>query len=100
LRRPIAQLDSTLSGSLENAEAKMLFQFTKLQERVGRAMSFRSSVLDTHEKQLTELLYPNGNLQERSLSLVPMLAAHGTALLDELSRRIPAVSGQHQVLYL
>ncbi len=100
MRQPIATLDSTLSGSLENAESKILYNFTALREKVARAMAFRSSVLDGHERQLTELLYHGGALQERSLCLLPMLAAQGTELLDELLKRIPADATNHQVVYL
>jgi uncharacterized protein YllA (UPF0747 family) len=49
LRAPVAKLDSTLAGALETSERKMLYQFSHLQEKVGRALSFRSSVLDGHE---------------------------------------------------
>jgi bacillithiol biosynthesis cysteine-adding enzyme BshC len=100
LRQPIATLDPTLSGSLENAESKMLYQFTSLRERVARAMAFRSSVLDGHERQLTELLYHDGALQERSLCFLPLLASQGLGLLDELIGRVPADGTNHQVLYL
>jgi bacillithiol biosynthesis cysteine-adding enzyme BshC len=100
MRQPIATLDPTLSGSLENAESKILYNFTALREKVARAMAFRSSVIDGHERQLTEVLYHDGALQERSLCLLPMLAAQGIELLDELLKRIPADATNHQVVYL
>jgi bacillithiol synthase len=100
LRRPVAKLDSTLTGALETSERKMLYQFAHLQEKAGRAISFRSAVLDGHERTLMELLYPHGELQERSLCFLPMLAAHGFDLLGELERRITPGGSQHQVLYL
>ena len=100
LRQPIAALDSTLAGSLDTAEGKMLYQFANLQGKVGHALSFRSSVLDAHQKELLGRLYPNAELQERSLCLLPMLASYGPQLLDELTRRIRPGGTQHQVLYL
>jgi bacillithiol synthase len=100
LRQPIATLDPTLTGSLENAESKMLYQFVSLREKVARSMAFRSSVLDGHENQLAEALYHDGALQERSLCLLPLLAAQGMGLLDELIGRVPADGTCHQVLYL
>ena len=100
LREPVVRLDSTLAGALETSERKMLYQFTNLQEKVGRALSFRSAVLDGHERTLMDLLYPNGGLQERSLCFLPALAAHGFELLGELGRRITPGGAQHQVLYL
>jgi hypothetical protein len=100
LRAPITKLDRTLMGALETSERKMLYQFAHLQEKAGRALSFRSGVLDKHEQELIGLLYPHGELQERSLCLLPMLASQGFGLLDELGRRIKPGSGQHHVLYL
>jgi bacillithiol biosynthesis cysteine-adding enzyme BshC len=100
LREPITRVDQTLSGALDTVAEKMLFQYSKLQEKAGRALAFRSGVLDTHEQELTGLLYPDAALQERSLCLLPMLAQQGMGLLDELLRRITPGSTQHQVLYL
>lgn len=100
MREPITRLDQTLAGALDTAAEKMLFQYTKLQEKAARALAFRSGVLDAHEQELSGLLYPEGALQERSLCLLPMLAQHGTNLLDELLKRITHGGTQHQVLYL
>lgn len=105
---PLRQLDGTLLETLEGAERKILHQFTQLRAKAGRAQNFRSGVLDRHERILFDSLYPDGGLQERTLSLLPSLAAHGLELLDELSRlsSVPAANGapscasQHQVLYL
>jgi bacillithiol biosynthesis cysteine-adding enzyme BshC len=100
LRAPITKLDRTLLGALETSERKMLYQFAHLQEKAGRALSFRSGVLDGHERELIGLLYPHGELQERSLCFLPALAAHGFELLSELARRITPGGAQHHVLYL
>src|SRR5665213_1661041 len=88
LRQPVANLDPTLAGSLDTAEGKMIYQFTNLRGKVGHALSFRSSVLDAHQKELAGRLYPNGGLQERSLCFLPMLASQGLGLLDSLLERI------------
>jgi hypothetical protein len=100
LRQPVARLDSTLTGALETSERKMLYQFSHLQEKAARAISFRSAVIDGHERAIQELLYPHGELQERSLCILPILAAHGFELLSDLGRRITPGGTQHQVLYL
>ena len=57
-------------------------------------------MIDGHERTILELLYPHGELQERSLCFLPILAAHGFDLLGELGRRITPGGTQHQVLYL
>ena len=83
---PLRQLDSTLLETLEGAERKILHQFTQLRGKAGRAENFRSGVLDRKERILFDSLYPDGGLQERTLSLLPFLAAHGPELLDDLAR--------------
>ena len=105
---PLRQLDSTLLETLEGAERKILHQFTQLRGKAGRAENFRSGVLDRKERILFDSLYPDGGLQERTLSLLPFLAARGPELLDDLARlsSVPgtdaasACASQHHVLYL
>ncbi len=84
---PLARLDSTLVEALHSLEQKMLHQFSQLKGKVGRAENFRTGVLDRHEKILLDSLYPDGELQERTLCALPMLAAYGPELLDDLTRR-------------
>lgn len=100
LRGPVARVDKTLTGAMDTAERKILYQFSKLRGKAGRALAFRSSVLDAHERELIGLLYPNGELQERSLCFLPILAQQGFDLLDELAHRIQIDGTQHKVLYL
>lgn len=79
------QLDPTLIPALRGAERKAIYQLTALRAKASRAENFRSGVLDRHEASLMDALYPRHELQERSLSALPWLAAYGPALLDELA---------------
>ncbi len=82
---PLARLDATLADALRSTEEKILHQFSQLKGKVGRALNFRSGVLDRHERILLDSLYPNGGLQERTLCALPMLAEYGMELLDILT---------------
>ncbi|MFZ3216772.1 MAG: bacillithiol biosynthesis cysteine-adding enzyme BshC [Candidatus Acidiferrales bacterium] len=84
-RKPLVRLDRTLTGALDSAERKMLYQLLKLKGKAGRAENFRSGVLDRHERILIDALYPHRGLQERTLSALPPLAAYGPELLEELA---------------
>ncbi len=107
-REPIERLDRTLLGSLESVQEKMLYQFTKLKEKIGRAENFRTGVLDDHEKVIFDSLFPDRDLQERTLSGLPFVAAYGPELPDELARlsSIPdstdgrSCAHHHHVLFL
>ena len=107
-REPLGRLDSTLLDALEVAERKMLYQFSQLKAKVARAENFRSGVLDRHERILLDALYPNGELQERTLSALPFIAAYGSAFLDDLAalasvadpESARSCAYQHHVLFL
>jgi bacillithiol biosynthesis cysteine-adding enzyme BshC len=106
-REPLERLDATLVGSVESTEEKILSQFVKLKEKVGRAENFRSGVIDRHEKILIDSLYVNHELQERHLSALPHLAAHGAQLLHEILHAMPPPGAEtgstcagHHVLFL
>jgi bacillithiol synthase len=106
--KPIERLDPTLLGALESVEEKILYQFMKLKEKVGRAENFRTGLVDQHQRVLLDSLYPNRELQERSLCGLPFLATYGFELLDELTRQSPLPSSaddhscthQHHILFL
>jgi bacillithiol biosynthesis cysteine-adding enzyme BshC len=100
MRKPLGKLDRTLVGSLATAERKMLYQLGRLRGKAARAENFRTGILDSHERLLTDALYPHRGLQERTLCLLPMLAKYGPELLDELSGRATIGNTQHNVLYL
>lgn len=105
---PLRRLDPTLVEALHASERKMLHQFEQLRAKAGRAENFRSGVLERHERILVDTLYPDGGLQERTLCALPMLAANGLGLLDNLLRLSssadsadgPSCAHQHHVLFL
>jgi bacillithiol biosynthesis cysteine-adding enzyme BshC len=86
LYRPVVKLDPTLKGAMETAARKMLYQFEKLRRKTGRAADFRTGILTKHEAAIINSLYPERDLQERSLSLLPFLARYGTDLFDDLGK--------------
>src|SRR5258707_1957546 len=100
LRAPLAKLDQTLVGALDTSAEKMLYQFKSVRSKAARAEGFRTGLLDTHEREITSALLPNNELQERSLSILPLLAANGIELLDQLDRNIRVGTGEHCILYL
>ena len=107
-KSPIESLDATLVGALESTQEKMLHQLNQLRGKVGRAENFRTGVLDRHQQILFDALYPEGALQERSLCFLPLLAAYGRELTDEITRlsAVSATEGEgstareHQVIFL
>lgn len=100
LREPIAKLDQTLVGALDNASEKMLYQLAGLRAKAGRAEGFRTGILNTHENEIASSLFPNNALQERSFGFLTFLAGEGPELLDHLDRHIKPGTGEHCFLFL
>lgn len=100
MREPLAKLDQTLVGALDTAAEKMLYQFSSLRAKAGRAEGFRTGVVNTHENEIANSLLPNGELQERSLAFLPFLASEGSQLLEQLDGQIRLGTGEHCVLHL
>jgi len=95
LREPLTRLDQTLLGALDTASEKMLYQFSGLRAKAGRAEGFRTGVLNAHENEIASWLFPNNALQERSFGLLTFLATEGPVLLDQLDQQIKLGSGEH-----
>ena len=99
-REPLTKLDQTLLGALDTASEKILYQFNGLRAKAGRAEGFRTGVLNTHENEIANWLFPNNALQERSFGLLTFLASDGRELLDHLDRHIKTGTGEHCFLLL
>ncbi len=100
LEQPLEKLDKTLLGTLEAAGNKMRYQYANLRAKAGRAQDFRAGILDTHERALNDALYPEHDLQERSLCLLPLLARHGRGLLAELGQHASLECPNHKLVFL
>jgi bacillithiol synthase len=98
--KPLEKLDKTLGGARDTAERKMIYQFAKLRRKAGRAENARTGVVDRHEMEIVNALYPRHGLQERALSLLPFLARHGMNLLDQLEAAANRDCNGHRVLEL
>lgn len=98
--KPLAALDETLGGARDTAERKMLYQFEKLRGKAGRAENRRTGVLDRHELEIISAIYPHHGLQERTLCLLPLLARHGTELLDRLESAMEKPCNGHRLISL
>jgi hypothetical protein len=57
-------------------------------------------VLEAHEHLIAGVLFPEGELQERALCLLPLLASRGIDLLEQLAAQINPGNPQHQILFL
>jgi bacillithiol biosynthesis cysteine-adding enzyme BshC len=100
LRGALEKLDPTLLGASETAGSKMNYQLDRLRQLATAAELRRSEVVSRHAEGLSQVLYPNGELQERGVAGIYFLARHGSELLRNLHDIIRTDCHDHQVLEL
>jgi bacillithiol biosynthesis cysteine-adding enzyme BshC len=100
VRGALAQLDPTLVDSSRISESKMRYQLNKMRARAARAELRKTEILHRHAQRLSNSIYPNRTLQERSIAGISMLARIGPELLDDLCRTLNPDCMGHQVISL
>jgi bacillithiol synthase len=91
----IAELDPTLRPTAGIASARALKQFEFIEKKVLRAARRREGELRAQVEKVTSAILPRGGLQERALNAMPLLARHGTRLLDVEAAAVDIFSPVH-----
>ena len=100
IRGELEKLDRTLLDAAENAASKMHHQLNSLREKAARAESRKSGELQHQADELSALLFPNKELQEREVGAAYFLLRHGTGLVETLKQRLKFGCPDHQVVGL
>lgn len=95
---PLEKLDKTLADAAENAGSKMRYQLQSLRDKAARAESRKNAETQHHADELSTLLYPNKNLQEREIGSAYFLLKYGTAILEKLREKVQPGCFDHQVI--
>jgi bacillithiol biosynthesis cysteine-adding enzyme BshC len=93
-------LDRTLVDAAENAGSKMRHQLQGLRDKAARAEARKSTELQHHADELSVMLYPNKELQEREIGAAYFLLKYGLGLVQELKQRLKVGCPGHQVVEL
>jgi bacillithiol biosynthesis cysteine-adding enzyme BshC len=100
IRQSLEKLDRTLADAAENAGSKMRYQLQGLRDKAARAEARKSTELQHHADELSVMLYPNKELQEREIAAAYFLLKHGRGLVEELKQRLKSGCPDHQVVAL
>lgn len=100
LQGPLEKLDPTLMDAAENAASKMRYQLQSLREKAARAEARKNTELQRHADELSTMLYPNKNLQEREVGSAYFLLKHGVGVIEQLLQKLQAGCVEHQVVRL
>jgi bacillithiol synthase len=97
---PLEKLDRTLVDAASNAGVKMRHQIQALREKAARAEARRDSELQRHADELSTLLYPNKDLQEREIGSLYFLLKYGTGVVEKAKGLLQQGCADHQVVRL
>ena len=100
VRSKLEKLDKTLVDAADTARSKMQHQLEKLYAQAARAEAQKGELVSRHAENLSECIYPNRALQERTVAGVSFLARYGPDLLHQLYETINSACHDHQVLEL
>jgi len=100
LQAALAKLDPTLVEASQTGASKVRYQLDRLRERATAAELRRSEVVSRHAEALSQILYPDGSLQERGVAGVYFVARHGTELLRSIHEIMRTDCHDHQILEL
>jgi bacillithiol synthase len=98
IRQPLEKLDRTLLDAAENAGSKMKYQLQSLRDKAARAEARKNSELQKHADELSTLLYPNKELQEREIGAAYFLLKYGMGLIAKLQAALNANCVEHQII--
>jgi len=98
LEAELAAFDPTLDAAVRKSYNKIAYQLSKIERKVGREMLARDERASHDASYLQGLIYPRKHLQERLYSIIPFLAQHGFALINELADNINLHCPDHQLL--
>jgi bacillithiol biosynthesis cysteine-adding enzyme BshC len=100
LKGAVRAIDPTLETSLEGTLNYMLFRLGKFEKKLIRHLKKGEHVTALHMRRAAQMLFPGGQLQERTLNGMSWLSRYGTVLVDELVQTVPASHGKHFMVEL
>ncbi|HLJ91170.1 MAG TPA: bacillithiol biosynthesis cysteine-adding enzyme BshC [Candidatus Angelobacter sp.] len=100
IQGPLDALDPTLLAAAENAGSKMRHQLQSLRDKAARAELRKNSDMQRQADELSTMLYPNKNLQEREIGAAYFLLKHGTGIVSRLQELLRPGCHDHQVIFL
>ncbi|HZH33960.1 MAG TPA: bacillithiol biosynthesis cysteine-adding enzyme BshC [Pyrinomonadaceae bacterium] len=100
LTESLIGVEPNLSDNSERRRRKILWHINALRKKFHRAELQKNEIARSRFETAFNSLYPDNNLQERTLNITSLLARHGDNLIDWLFEAIDADSKEHQVLFL
>jgi bacillithiol synthase len=98
LRGEMTAFDPTLAKALDRSARKIRYQIEKMERKAGREALRRNERAAHDASYLYGLIYPERTLQERLYSILPLLAEHGTDLIETIYEAIDLDCPDHRLM--
>lgn len=100
IKEKLATLDRTLLDAAETSGSKMQHQLEKLYSQAARAEAQKGELVARHSESLSQALYPEKGLQERSMGGIYFVARYGREFLHQLYDVMQTDCHDHQIVEL
>ena len=100
LKEKLEKLDRTLVDAAETSRSKMQHQIEKLYAQAARAEAQKGELVTRHAETLSQALYPEKGLQERTIGGLYFMARYGGEILQQLYDTIHPDCHDHQIVEL
>lgn len=100
LKDGVIPIDATLGGAVDTTLEKMQDTLQRLRAKVIQAAKRKDDTLRRQFVRTRALAFPNGDPQERALSLTFFVNRYGLALGERLVETLPLATDKHYVLVL
>ncbi len=100
IKEKLTSLDRTLADAADTASSKIAYQFERLHTQAARAEAQKGELINRHAETLSQTLYPNKGLQERTIGGIYYVARYGQDLLRQLYDAIQTGCHDHQIVEL
>ncbi len=97
LQPSLQKVDPTLVDALNNSRVKILYQVSHLRTKFVNAHARQNEALTRQLSRAAQVLYPERNLQERSVNFFYFLSRYGEGLLTSLYEEMDLMSGRHHL---
>jgi bacillithiol biosynthesis cysteine-adding enzyme BshC len=100
LRAVVASIDPTLTGTVETTETRIRETLTTLHGKIIQAVKRKDETLRRQFARARALTFPDGQPQERIVSVPFFLNRYGVGLTDRLLEVLPLDTSKHWLIQL
>ncbi|MBW7887039.1 MAG: bacillithiol biosynthesis cysteine-adding enzyme BshC [Bacteroidetes bacterium] len=94
----IQQIDPTLSGTVDNLISKIEQQLEVLKNKTQKAQQMKEEISLKQIRKAALHIFPNGNFQERELSVLHFLNKYGPDFIRWIENELMIEKFQHQIV--